>query len=391
MPEEPLAREASSEDAAGLSVELVHDKPVSRRKSLHVPPSTAVMVALTLAAAAWGGWWLFDRLTNVYVLDARVAADMVLISSRVPGWVVEVPVSESDRVTKGDVLLRIDARTAAMRLGELEAALEVLDAEVSTVEARVRLVDARTQSHLESTRAQLDAARSELEGARSELEVAEADWKRAGPLRERNLLSQQEFEAERNTYRTAEQDVHRAEAQVATAKADVSEAQSERAELAVLNTELVRLRLTHKQREIERDRSQTELGDHVVRAPVLGVVDERFIDAGEYVAPGQRVMIMHDPARIWLKANVKETDIRYLEEGKIAQVHVDAFPDTAFEARVSRIGGAATSQFALLPNPNPSGNFTKITQRVEVALELSQHDPLLKPGMMVEIKIAKDG
>jgi membrane fusion protein (multidrug efflux system) len=54
---------------------------------------------------------------------------------------------------------------------------------------------------------------------------------------------------------------------------------------------------------------------------------------------------------------------------------------------VSELGGAATSQFALLPNPNPSGNFTKVTQRLPIRLQLRRADPALKPGMMVEATI----
>jgi membrane fusion protein, multidrug efflux system len=56
-------------------------------------------------------------------------------------------------------------------------------------------------------------------------------------------------------------------------------------------------------------------------------------------------------------------------------------------ARVRNVGNAATSAFALLPSPNPSGNFTKITQRLEVQMELGPHENSLKPGMMVELKI----
>ncbi|WP_205618656.1 hypothetical protein [Brevundimonas nasdae] len=55
--------------------------------------------------------------------------------------------------------------------------------------------------------------------------------------------------------------------------------------------------------------------------------------------------------------------------------------------RVSYVGGAATSQFALLPNPNPSGNFTKVTQRIPVRLEIVQQQGRLRPGMMVEATI----
>ena len=39
------------------------------------------------------------------------------------------------------------------------------------------------------------------------------------------------------------------------------------------------------------------------------------------------------------------------------------------------------------PTPNPSGNFTKITQRLAVRVAVEQDRGLLKPGMMVEVEI----
>ena len=54
------------------------------------------------------------------------------------------------------------------------------------------------------------------------------------------------------------------------------------------------------------------------------------------------------------------------------------------------IGSAATSQFALLPTPNPSGNFTKITQRLRMRIDVERKSHLLKPGMMVEVSIGID-
>ena len=66
---------------------------------------------------------------------------------------------------------------------------------------------------------------------------------------------------------------------------------------------------------------------------------------------------------------------------------MDAYPDQTFSGRVAQVGSAATSQFALLPSPNPSGNFTKVTQRLEVQIELDQQYETLRPGMMVELAI----
>ena len=70
-----------------------------------------------------------------------------------------------------------------------------------------------------------------------------------------------------------------------------------------------------------------------------------------------------------------------------ADIHVDAYPDKVFEGKISSIGQAATSKFALLPDPNPSGNFTKITQRLPVRILLGEKNPQLRPGMMVEVYI----
>ena len=77
--------------------------------------------------------------------------------------------------------------------------------------------------------------------------------------------------------------------------------------------------------------------------------------------------------------------------GAQVTVSVDAFPGRTFQGEVVRIGSAATSQFALLPSPNPSGNFTKISQRIPIKIRISQDNGRFLPGMMVEIEIASDG
>ena len=126
----------------------------------------------------------------------------------------------------------------------------------------------------------------------------------------------------------------------------------------------------------------------VIESPLKGIVDRRFANVGEYVTPGQRLVLAHDPNRIWIEANIKETQVRRLKEGQTVIVSVDAYPDEAFEGRIERIGNTATSAFALLPSPNPSGNFTKITQRLPVRIAINQRDGRLRPGMMVEVTIA---
>ena len=131
-----------------------------------------------------------------------------------------------------------------------------------------------------------------------------------------------------------------------------------------------------------------DIGDRVIESPLKGIVDRRFVEIGEYVSPGQRLALIHDPERIWIEANIKETEVRRLKIGQPVEVTVDAYPEANLEGYVERIGSSATSTFALLPSPNPSGNFTKITQRLPIRISIDQQDGRLRPGMMVEIKIA---
>lgn len=354
-----------------------------------VRASNVLVAALCVAGALWGLWWLYDRLTNVYVLDARVASDMVLLSSKVAGWIVELPVSSGDLVTAGEALLRIDARRAESRLAEQRATVAVLDANLATTEARIAWMEQRTRSQLDAARSRLQAAESELASALGDLEVADAEWRRAERLQEAGLMSQQGFEEIRNTFRNATQRARRREAEIAAAQADLTLAEADRGEVAVLRSELQSLgeRRQRAQRQVEQ--AQVELDDHAIQSPIDGVIDQVFVERGEFVAAGQRVLLMHDPERTWVKANVKETDVRHLAPGAPVTVRVDAYRRERRSGVIRKIGAAATSQFALLPNPNPSGNFTKITQRIEVTIDLDEHDPRLMPGMMVEVRIPR--
>jgi membrane fusion protein (multidrug efflux system) len=102
-------------------------------------------------------------------------------------------------------------------------------------------------------------------------------------------------------------------------------------------------------------------------------------------------MLVHNPAAVWVEANIKETDIRHLSPGMTVDVAIDAYPDQTFSGTVERIGEAATSEFALLPNPNPSGNFTKVTQRLPVRIALKPSAIPLRPGMMAVVNIEIPG
>ena len=248
-------------------------------------------------------------------------------------------------------------------------------------------MDLQTSGNLDAHRFRLAAAQAALEAAVSALELSESELARTQSLYEQNIVSVQRWEEGSARQREAKQNHEKALADVSTANAALREADAGRQEILVLASELEMLVQQERQIEAQREQQALTLRDHDLRSSINGVVDRTFAEEGEYVLPGQRLLMLHDPEDVWIDTNVRETQIRHLSVGDSAKVSVDAYPGEAFEGRIVRIGNAATSEFALLPSTNPSGNFTKITQRIPVRIAVEQRGDMLRPGMMVEVDI----
>ncbi|MCK9992902.1 MAG: membrane fusion protein, multidrug efflux system [Alphaproteobacteria bacterium] len=333
------------------------------------------------------GSWLYARYSHVYVQDSRLSSTMVSISSRAAGWITSFPAKEGATIKKGDLLIEIDAREATLMLAEMDAGLEAVRAEKAALSLSRDQADQRTKSQFDMAQAMLGEAQARSNGAQSDLQLARADFKRTDDLYKDKVISAQRWETERNRINKAQQEQERAQAAVEAARAAMATAQSARMELQVLEERLRMMAAQEARLMAQRERQALDISDRAVKSPVDGVVDETFANPGEYVRPGQRLLMVHDQNNIWVNANIKEGEIRHVKIGAHATVTVDAYPGETFDGKVVRIGNAATSQFALLPNPNPSGNFTKIAQRLEVRIDVAQRDHLLKPGMMVEVAV----
>ncbi len=362
-------------------------QPGARRRRAFRLARIALVGAMLVGVAIWAANWLRATLLYVHENDARIVADMVSVSSRVAGWVVEIPATSGRQVAKNNVLARIDARDAKLKLAELEAELAALEAERDRVRAQYSIVDLQTKSRYSSERSKLAAAKALVESLDYEFAYSKTEYLRADALFKRGVIPAKDLERVRTAKLKAQQELLRATAQAATADAALGEADAERQQLEVLTRELARLEFRKTEIQARIDRQRLDIADRAIPSPLDGVVSKTFVAVGEFVVPGQRLAMLHDPSNIWIEANVRETKIRLLEVGQKVDIEVDAYPDLAFEGRVERIGHATTSEFALLPSANPGGNFTKITQRLTVKIAVDQQAGLLKPGMMVEVFI----
>jgi len=348
--------------------------------------NTLVLLLSVVTVMAFA-WWLYQRWTHVFTEDARVATHMIEVSTRAAGQVETFAVGQGSRLESGALIARIDDRSARLALEELEATQLALASQRERIAAQIDMVDRETGGKLRAARSQYDASIASRASAQSDLEFKKGEWDRAESLLKRQIMSRQQWENARNAWQQSEQMFQRASAEAESARAMVAEAEASQSQIQVLSSEL--RALGHEDERISASvaRQKVAIGDLRVAATKGGVVDQTFVHAGEYVVPGQRLLLMHDPADIWIDANIKETEIRHLQPGDPVKIRVDAYPDREFRGEVKLIGNAATSQFSLLPSSSASGNFTKVTQRLPVRISITQSGELLRPGMMVEVAI----
>ncbi|MDH4612674.1 HlyD family secretion protein [Pseudomonas sp. BN102] len=145
-----------------------------------------VLVTLTLVAVALvAGYGLWQHyMLSPWTRDARVRADVVVISPDVSGWVMDLKVQDNQQVKAGDLLLSVDRE-------RYQAALEKARAVADTRQHQLRLHEheAARRAHLgtqaiseelrENALITAEVARAEFREAQAELKVAELNLARS--------------------------------------------------------------------------------------------------------------------------------------------------------------------------------------------------------------------
>jgi membrane fusion protein, multidrug efflux system len=111
----------------------------------------------------------------------------------------------------------------------------------------------------------------------------------------------------------------------------------------------------------------------VVRAPIAGVLDDRFIEVGSMVGPGTPVARILDVDTLQVKAGVAERYAGEIRAGATAAVLVDNLPHGDFAGVVRFVGAAVSEQNRTFP--------------VEVGI--ANAAGVLKPGMVARVRLAR--
>ncbi|MET4104036.1 membrane fusion protein (multidrug efflux system) [Roseovarius sp. MBR-78] len=374
---------AISEDASVY--EPVRHSPARRSRTRW---ARLAVISAVIAVAVWLATpWVIARFTTVHINDARIAARVVTISSETAGRVTAIPVMVGDVVNKDDLIAAFDRESSQTQLDAVLSKLAATDAQLSELQARKVLLDKQLSARRDAAQAGIAAAEANHEASLAVLTNARTRHQRAIKLAQQNITSQQTLDEARAALDTASQQERAAFAAIENARASLAIVEADAEQLNVLESQIASLLAERSGTEADRSLKEIDLAHRTISARFDGIVDATFVDVGEYVASGTRIAMYHAPDDVWIDANVKETEFGRIHLGSRASITVDAFPGRTFDGEVIGMGGAATSQLALLPSPNPSGNFTKVTQRLPIRVEIDTDGTMLRPGMMVEVYV----
>jgi membrane fusion protein (multidrug efflux system) len=181
---------------------------------------------------------------------------------------------------------------------------------------------------------------------------------------------------------TAKSDLRKAEADLRLSKARLAEVDAFKARLESQEALINQLKL-----KVENQKRLLESAD--VTSPVNGIVVRKTANIGDIVQRGQPFLKIIIKDTLEVRANVRETYVRYIGPSNPVEIYVDAYPNRVFTGKIKVIGDATDSEFALF---KPGGPFTRLEQMipVEISLDGNSNNRDLKPGMNAWVYIKRN-
>ena len=320
-----------------------------------------LMLAGPIVVAVMASWWYLTSGRYVTTDDAYIQAARTMISADVNGRVLAVEVHENQRVTKGQVLYRLDPNAYQVQVNDAKAQLGV----------------ARLQ--VEALKATYQQKVADNKGAQETLDYAQREYDRQKKLLGSGVASQQQFDQASNSLEVARQ-------RVASTKHDIGNVL---AQLGGNPDVPVNDHPAVQRTQAVVDAKQIDLNDTVIRAPENGIVTKvEQLQVGDYITAATPVFSLVSD-RLWVEANFKETELTYMRTGQDATVEIDTYPGVEFHAKLASLSPGTGLTFSLLPPENATGNWVKVVQRLPVRLALDNigADTPLHAGLSVTVEV----
>lgn len=331
----------------------MEDKKSADEKSNGKSMLTGFIVTIGVIVLVALAGVLFLRPKDPYI-QGQADADQVRISSKVPGRIESILVTEGQSVKQGDTLGRL-------YIPDLEAKKAQAEAALSAAEAQNKKAVKGTRSE------QITAAYQLWQKAKAGEDIAGKSYRRMENLFAEGVVSAQKRDEALANYKAMQASEQAARSQYRMA---VNGAEKEDREAAAAMVE----RAAGAMQEID-----SYIAESVLISPIDGEVSEIFPLRGELVGTGAPVMNILDTDNIWVSFNVREDELGKLKMGTEFSARIPALDNREIRLKVTYLKDLGT--YAAWKATKTNGQFDIKT--FEVRARPEEKVPDLRAGMTV--------
>jgi multidrug resistance efflux pump len=319
------------------------EKSTAKNDTPRDPVRRWTLIVLGLIVILFAYSVIADRLTP-YTSQATVQAFIVRMAPEVEGRVMEVNVSDNQKVNAGEVLFRIDPQPFTIALEQAQARLAGVGQSIGASTAGV----SSAQERLVTAQAKRDNTREQVA--------------RIFELVEKGIYAEARKDQATAQIQSAEAGVREAEAELERAKQELGPKGADNPQFreALAAVEKAKLDLLHA----------------TILAPSDGVVTNLQLTVGQFVAVGQAALTFIDARDVWFAANFRENSLGNIKPDAPVDVVLDVLPGRIFTGKVQSIGWGVSQESidpaTGLPKINESMGLIRNPQRFVVKIDLDK-------------------
>lgn len=291
----------------------------------------------------------------------------VEVKSKASGEVLKFSLEEGDSVNKGALLLQLDKSDEQRKVSRSKA--EKASAAAKLRRAKTALLLRKTQYNTD-----IQKARSAVQAAEANGKESEDKLKRRTDLFEKKFASRETLDAAQTAFTISKENLIQAKAQLQTAVDSVHDVAMKKNDIQLAKAEMERF-------QIALDETQDRLDETEIFAPISGVIMEKLVEEGQIivsgissVSGGTPLAVIADMSRLFIIADVDETDVGSVRLDQNVILSADAFPGRTFQGKVRRIA----------PQGIVENSITVFKVKIEI---MGSGKNILKPMMSANVDI----
>jgi multidrug efflux pump subunit AcrA (membrane-fusion protein) len=326
-------------------------------------------IAVNVAQAQRG-----DIATYLTLDGQIVPMQQSTLSTPQSGTLAAVYVTEGTRVTRAQLLAKIDDSTQRAQLVQAEGQVAQAQAALQGQTLQNPITSQTVNSAVTTAVQNLNAARNTLVSDQAAETNAKLVYTQNQMLIAQGYVSKTAAEQSRSTYVAAQQATASARAQVTAAQAALETARRNLGQTGIQTQTVAGAKGTLQSQQGQVKLLQTEIDQTRLVAPFDGVVTQRLLDPGAFAGPNAPILQVSQIDTVYVNVNVPDENLGYVRKGTAVSFTTSSAPGKTFHGTVYDVNATPTtgtlSYRARLMQPNP--------------------DNTLRGGMLVSVQVQKE-